>query len=265
MEINSATYKPFISPDDILYQYDEILLGNRTNCSTLVSARESGNKYTDAILCYCFEKYLGWTPQDVVNGLTKEIVSQFKLGPFIDKRIRRPSEFDEWEYQYVGWYLYPQTGGISNDERVIKVYMEVVDGRRKRFPKSFFDESEGERRAFVCFRAMSNEFIQPTSIENLYELFGDEQNGRRLLSKYKLIVPVRSIFGTPLEYLHAVLEDEWIEDEDLFDLYMEKAKEQPCEAQPDGYGDCEGGYDDDDDDYDGEDDDIPGDGLGFMD
>ena len=224
MDIGNILYQPFVSPEDILYQYDEILLGNRTNCSTLISAKESGNKYTDAILRYCFDKFLCWTPQDIVNGLTKEIVGQFKLAPFIEKRIPRPSEFDEWEYQYVGWYLYPDTYTLSNDERIIKVYMEVVDGKRKRFPKSFFDENAGEHRAFVCFRVMSNEFIQPTSIKQLYEIFGDEQGGRRLLSKYKLIVPVRSIFGTPLDYLHATLEDEWNEDDDLYDKHLEQAQ-----------------------------------------
>ena len=235
METNNILYKPFILPEDILYQYDEILLGNRANCSTLVSAKESGNKYTDAILNYCFDKFLRWTPQDVVNGLTKEIVTQFKLAPFIEKRITRPPEFDEWEFQFVGWHLYPETCTLSNDERVIKVYMEVVDGKRKRFPKAFFDETAGERRAFICFRVMSNEFIQPTSIKQLYDLFGNEQKGRQILSKHKLIVPVRSIFGTPLHYLHATLEDEWLEDEDLYERYMEKAR---VEAQKNSIADA---------------------------
>ena len=278
METNNKTYQPFISPEDILYQYDEILLGNRSNCSTIISAKESGNKYTDAILRYCFDSFLRWKPQDIVNGLTKEIVTQFKLAPFIEKRISRPPEFDDWEYQYVGWYLYPDTCTLSNDERVIKVYMEVVDGRRKRFPKGFFDELAGERRAFVCFRVMSNEYVRPTSIKQLYEIFGNEQKGRQLLNKHKLIVPVKSIFGTPLEYLHKTLENEWMDDEDLYDFYMEKAAQtnkDDLQAEEESNFDEEQGdedefaYDDDassdyDEDEEDEDDPFGLSGLGYL-
>ena len=244
---------PFIAPDDILHQYDEMLLGNRTSCSVLISAKENGNKYTDAILRYCFDKYLGWGARDVVNRLTKEIVSQFKLTSFISKRIDCPPELEEWEFQYVGWYLFPETHSLTSDELTVKVYMEILEKKRKRFPKYFFDETDGEHRALVCFKVMSNEFIQPESIEKLYYTFANEKKAKSLLNKYKLSVPSRSIFGSPIDYLHETLRDDNIASDELYEKYCALAKEgffsDGVSKKSNGIA---GDDDDDEEDYDDE-------------
>lgn len=195
-----------INPISILSQMDEILAGLRKTCSTVVMSKEHGNKLTDEILKYVFEDYLGMSPTDVRDKLTPEIVDLLKLKQFIQNRIPCPVELNQdTELQYIAWYLYPETKNASNEQLIIKVYLEILSGKRKKYPKYFFDDIRGENRAKILLKTMINEFICPESIEELYELFANSKRIIPLLDKYGLRTPLNCIFITPLEFLHEAL------------------------------------------------------------
>ena len=199
---------------------------NRINCSFSITCTEQGNRYTDAMLNYCFKYYLKWTPVDVLQKLNKSYADRLLLWQFITKRIPCPGELDVNDLQYVAWYLYPGLRKISDEDLVIKVYMEVLAGKRDRFPKSFFDDAEGERRAMICLRVMINEFLQPPNAEHLYKMFSDTDKVTNILKKYCLLIPAITLFDSPFEYLSEVLIEDDVDEEYFYRKYNPENKKE---------------------------------------
>lgn len=204
-----ALVNSLFCPEDILKQMDEIFIGNRKACSTLVMSREYGTRLTDTMLRYVFEDYLRMSPERVRDELTPVMVERFKLRPFIHKRIPCPAELDrETELQYIAWHLYPWTRNAEPYELIIKIYMEILQKKRKKYPKGFFDDAEGENRAKILLKTMINEYICPESIDDLYTLFANDRVVMPILNKYALKAPLMCIYHSPLDYLHESLGDQ---------------------------------------------------------
>jgi hypothetical protein len=218
----------------ILSQYDEILAGRRKVCSSVVMSKNNGNKYTNEILRYVFEDYLGMSPREVRDKLTPEIIELLKLKPFIINRIPCPAELDAMrELQYIGWHLYPYTRNVGSENLTVKVYMEILAKKRKKYPKYFFDDIAGEGRARILFKIMLNEYIMPNGVscvEELYQLFADAKKATELLSKYALKAPLQNIYISPLEYLHEALGSQG--NEELYRYYKDAVElPEPIVAQ----------------------------------
>jgi hypothetical protein len=209
--------------DMILSQYDEILAGRRKVCSAVVMSKSNGNKYTDEILRYAFEEYLGMSPREVRDRLTPEILTIMKLKPFIFSRISCPAELDAaTELQYIAWHLYPETINAGNEQLAVKVYMEILAKKRKKYPKHFFDDAAGEGRAKILMKIMLNEYVIPngvSGIEDLYRIFADTKAASSLLAKHALRAPLASIYSSPLEYLHEALGRQG--DDELYEYYRD--------------------------------------------
>jgi hypothetical protein len=194
-----------ISIETFCREYDDILLGNKNSGSTLLMSRRHGNKVTDDILRYVFEYYLGMTHTDVRDRLTLDILKSLKLMPFV-KRIPCPEELDEnKDLFYIAYRLYPETRTANAADLVKKVYFEVVDGKRDKYPRLFFDSAGGWARAKICLLAMIGEYLPFSDIGELYAFFADERKAVETLGKRKLLTPLRDMFETPLEYLHESL------------------------------------------------------------
>jgi hypothetical protein len=214
-------------------QMDDILVGTRKNFSPVVMAKNS--KYADSVLRYVFEDYLGMTPREVRDKLTLEIIELLRIKPVIQKQIECPAELDsDTELQYIAWHLYPQTRNATNESLIIKVYMEMLSGKRRKYPKRFFDNLTGENRAKILLKIMINEYICAESIESLYALFADNAQIIPLLNKYKLNTPIACIYESPLEYLHESLGRQGRDD--LFELYRENSLFEPAPTSGEAFG-----------------------------
>lgn len=185
-----------------LKEYDEVLTGNRTNYSSACMSRNNGSRMIAEILDYIFSYYLHWTPIQVRDCLTPEIVDAMKLEAFI-KRIPCPPEVlpRKGELYYVAWYIYPFTRNASRVELVAKVYMDVLNERITKFPKGYFDGNDGYSRARILFLTMIREFMSFTSQEEMYAFFASEA-GKEAIKEHKLNVPLRELYSSPLDYLH---------------------------------------------------------------
>lgn len=213
------SFNAYLDEKELFFQYDDMLLGNRINCSFSITGLEQGNRYTDAMLNYCFEYYLNWSKTDLLQKLNKSYADRLLLWQFITKRIPCPGELDDTDLQYVAWHLHPRLRKISDEDLVIKVYMEVLTGKRDRFPKYFFDDTEGEKRAMICFRVMVNEYIQPECAEDLYKLFSCPEKSMAMLREYRLDVPAVTLFDSPYEYLSEVLIEDDVDEEYFYRKY----------------------------------------------
>lgn len=220
-EFNVAV-KPVVNPSYYLKEYDDVLMGRRKTYSSALMAKEQGPRMCAELLRVIFKNYLHWSPEEIRDKLTADIVERMKLGPLV-RRIPCPAEVDaNSELYYVAWYLYPETRNVTEPELIIKLYTDVLNGVVKKFPGNYFDGNEGHLRARVLFLTMIREFLPPfRSIEHMYSFFASSE-GKKCVCRYKLNVPLRELYGSALAFLHAALPANQ-KDEQLYERYSAQA------------------------------------------
>lgn len=206
--------KPSVDPQYFLKEYDDILMGRRRTYSSSLMAKEQGPRMCAELLRCIFELYYHWSPADVRDKLTAERVKTMRITPLV-KRIPCPPEVNaSKELYYVAWYLYPETRTVKTPELILKLYQDILDDKIKKFPSNYFDGNDGYIRARILFLTMVREFLPPfTSLEAMYAFFASPE-GRACITKYKLSIPLRELYGSALAYLHDALpecqKDEWL-------------------------------------------------------
>ena len=205
-----------------LREYDEVLAGKRKTYSASCMNKAQGAKTSADMLRYIFSYYMRWTPIQTRDCLTPEVVRAMRLESLIN-RIPSPPEVNrDTELYFVAWHIYPQTVNISKSELIIKVYMDVIEGRISKFPKSYFDGNDGYIRARLLLLTMIREFLSFESVEDIYAFFSGDA-GKRAINQYKLTVPLRELYSSPLDYLHDSLHHSQKNDE-LYRKYSQGVK-----------------------------------------
>lgn len=209
-------------PTQLLFsEYDDVMLGNRKNFSAFFMGQERGDTTIKEALKYVFEHYLNWTHQQVRDCLTPEIVARMKLDALI-RRLDCPPEVNlKTELYYVAWALYPETRNITDVELINKVYSELMSGKISKYPKFYFETSVAHVRAGVLLRHMINEYLPAkfSSVKELYEFFSNTPLARKVLITYRLGVPLKELYDTPLDYLHDSLSSK-DKSEELYQQYL---------------------------------------------
>jgi hypothetical protein len=195
-------------PIEMYYkEYDDILIGAKDSASSVMMSKQQRSKITDDIIRYAFEYYLEWTPEDAAANINLSVIKEMRLTSFL-KRIPCPGELDERkDIIYVTNHLYPQTNKFTQGDLVVLVYKEVLHGKRDKFPKLFFDGFDGQNRARICLLTLVREYLTTdfSDIGEMYAYFADETKSRPKLLEYRLRVPLRDIYKSPIDYLHDAL------------------------------------------------------------
>ena len=154
---------------EAIYEYDELMIGNRRSISPdFFSFGDSANETMAlGIMKYAFETYLRWDPIDLRDRIDTELLKSLRLLPLL-RYIRFSEELDpNTDLFYIVWKIYPWTVNYSYEERVFRVYRNVLKGKICRFPKEFFSGTEGETRAKLCFRYMLEHIMPFPSVNEI--------------------------------------------------------------------------------------------------
>lgn len=206
-------------PQQKLSEVQEILLNKRQHYSASFLDRDTGDINIYEALRYLFEAFLEWNPIQVRDCLSYEIIKLLKMEPLVN-RIPCPPELDRnRDFEFVAWYLYPETINCTKKDLAIKVYHRLIRGEISRFPKGYFDGTvQAWFRARCTFQCMLIEYLPPfPSMEAMYAFFAGAA-GREAIRKYKLLVPLRELYDSPLDYLHDSLSSQQ-KDEKLYQKY----------------------------------------------
>lgn len=209
-----------------LREYDECMMGNRKSYSSALMAKGQGPYLCAELLRLIFKYYMHWSPIEIRDLLDKRYIEAFKIEPLVNRIPCPPEVNPKREFYYIAWYLYPETVNVKPAELVIKLYMDIINNNLSKFPKGYFDGNTGYIRARLLLLTMIREFLPKfDNLESLYAYFASD-NGRRCINAYKLSVPLRELYSSPLDYLHDSLSD-WQKDDDLYEKYstMVHAKE----------------------------------------
>lgn len=184
-------------------EYNNILFGIQKNYSkgiiTEKAAKEIGR--------FAFEYYLQWTPQDIEKKLTKDILEKLILDKLFKKWSSFPHELSSSKdlFYYAHW-LYPQEVSYDARKFVVKVYDDVLAGKR-RFSNYFFDDDYALDRAEICLQEAINRHGFKTVLE-MYEFFASEK-ANSFIEDVKLDKPMKMYYKTPLQFLHSTLPEEY--------------------------------------------------------
>lgn len=124
--------------------------------------------------------------------LTDSFIKQYKLEE-IAKRVKVP-EMLPGEYYHLAWYVWPEYK-MSADELTLKVYHDLLAGKRKTFPNKYFCKSiDPEHKASLCFDYLCREVLKLDDA-GILKTFGTS-SGIQILTKYKLKIALNIVFDS---------------------------------------------------------------------
>lgn len=172
-----------------ILEYEQILQGesSRTKLSTTyfrADSNEQNHKTAVHILRYIFTKIYKWTPLDVMNKASKQMISDLKITIPYSKLIFPKEMNPKRDYFYLAKILFPEEiKSFGKYDRVLYLYNQVRQ-RKAQFPEGYFSEpGQGEYRAGICLHQAITDSQQFRNEDELYEFFSDESKAHAFLKK----------------------------------------------------------------------------------
>ena len=191
---------------DIIYEYENVLLGNKSAISPyfFCQSPEQNERAALTLIKYAVETYLKWSPERLCKGLTWDIIYRLKLETAMRYVIFPPETDAQQDLFVVAAKLYPSMVRVNMREKTLLVYKRVLDGTLYKFPKEFFSNNHGVNRALICLQYALAHNAHFSSTKEMYEFFTAPQ-GAKFLKDNKLYATSIALYDYPLDYLHEAL------------------------------------------------------------
>lgn len=168
----------------------------------LRDAKLSKEKDALAIIRYAITGILGWTPDEAFYYFDEKTLKALKLEQ-VCKHIEFPKDLkpkvDYW------WYIYkafPAQVKYNPNERVLNLYRQMMKNEIKHFPKGVFEGQEGSDKLNLILHYFITENIPASTIEDLYDAFGNRAEAVKFLKEGKLYHAYKDKYSSPLDWLH---------------------------------------------------------------
>ena len=157
---------------------------------------------------YAFDTRLHWSPTEIRDYLTMEIIKDLKLQP-VFRYIQFPNGLiPENSLFYLAWLIYPKTKNKSIQDVELTTYHRYLDGAIKKLPLNYFTDSYGVNRALNCLIDRLN-YYQPFKSNDpfyVYEFFVSP-GCVPFLGNARLLKICAMLNINPLEYFFMSLND----------------------------------------------------------
>lgn len=183
---------------------------------------EQNHEDAVGLMRHVFEEVLGWSPYDVQNHCTKEVIDVLGLRSAY-RALMWPYTYDangkkiplienRSGYGYVAALLYPEVIRTLGKKNIwIMDYNALLSGRGQRaFRVDDFLGNDGIDHA----RLLLNHYLvnhpdeRYKTMDDVYKVFGNKKDAEKILKKAKLLTVSQALFSSPLEYLHMSLPDD---------------------------------------------------------
>lgn len=157
---------------------------------------------------------------------------KFVPPPFESAAQTGTPEMQDGEFFYLLWYVFPEER-IPQDELTIKVYDEVLDGRRRVFPRGYFVKcGDVERKARICFKHLCEDVLK-LDREGICRTFCNS-NGIKVLQKYKLKIILDIVYESLFHLVNATY-PEYISDLEkyMYDRRLQSVKVKEASGHAD--------------------------------
>lgn len=97
------------------------------------------------------------------------------------------------ECYHLAWIVFPESK-MTNDELTLKVYKDILAGRRAKFPSKYFVKAiDPEHKASLCFKYLCEEVLHLKSDTEILKIFG-RSSGIKVLTQYKLKIVLNTVY-----------------------------------------------------------------------
>lgn len=192
---------------ELYVEYEKLLLGKKRNLPGSFWNQNPTVSYQNALIIirYAVEKLLCWTPLDVANALTLEMMHKMKLHVLL-KYLDIPAVYESgFDAHYIAHILYPREIPYNHAQATLEIYQRVISDEARAYPKRFFHDEEGIQRARICLSYVLRNKLFFSSIEDMYERFASSE-GQQILIQFHLTAAA-ILFETPIDYLHQSLSE----------------------------------------------------------
>ena len=227
-----------------IYEYEQVLLGNREGFVCSFKGTASGNKKeVGNIWRYAVTKLLKWTPEQAVKNLTPEIVKMLHLDlTFSGLDFNAESSFIT-DYRFVLQYAFPDRITFNLRDQAILAYERAAkEGRFKnnktaqRLPKNFFtDEFGKDRSSFVLNYLLDKYMFGSMTLKEIYDAFANKTYIMKWLREKHFDHPMRYIYNNTLEFLHYSLPAEKRDDLYYYTKILEKNYREKLKEMNDSF------------------------------
>lgn len=196
----------YLDDGELIREYTEILIGKRKTVASFYSEGKvmPKEKVAVVVLKYAIEKLLHWSPDTAMDWLNRSVIKQLKLESFI-KMISFPSDLDpKADYWYAVYKVYPDIIPVDVRSLTIRVYEQVLRGKREKFPLHFFDGIDGQYRAAICLNHAVQKELEFKNLNEYYSFFADSK-GETFVRDMHLAGVCKETFSDVLEFAHHAL------------------------------------------------------------
>ncbi|CAJ1004559.1 hypothetical protein [Brevibacillus aydinogluensis] len=188
-------------PSRIVERYKRILNGEQKRFSPYEFEDAQYRKQkVQLVLRYAIEQVKKWTPEQARKEMSIKDVKELKLH-LVREYIEPPIEAKPQDVYYMVEYAYPYLPRMTEKQKVLWVYREVLAGVRRHFPPLYFQSVKGEERAKICIDYMCRELMKLQDLRQLPRIFGKTEQAYSLLRKYKLKILVDTLYFSPFDMI----------------------------------------------------------------
>ena len=235
MKIESKQNVVAINDRFILQEYEALYI-NSDKCSIPSAyfkdlSRKQQNEQALKIIRFAFKHYLNWTPQQIKEGLTTDIIKKLKLDTLINTYIDFPPEYSKngLDIVYLAYLLYPNKFHLSAEEQCINMLRRIHRGELKKYPSSWTDSDNGIVHLQILIRYVIQQLPRFNNPEALYEYFASPK-GIKTFKDYKIYYFITGLYANPLQAVHQALppnaKSEFLFNALLFDKDLKKNKKK---------------------------------------
>lgn len=177
--------------------YDKVRSGEYKNFSPHFFSGYDKQKKIIVLIKYYIEDILEMTPTEALEHMTLEMLERDGLKILLRHvKNEKPDEYKRIpEYvKHLVYIAYPDIPRPTERELIIQCYKEVLDGKRKTFPKNYFKSADGEHRAKICFEYLWKNVLRIKKEEIPKKFLKSNGQGLDILQEYKLKILTQMIY-----------------------------------------------------------------------
>ena len=192
--------------ENVINIYEKILSGEQKTFSPYFFQPQYRNERVVCLIRYVVEEKLNVTPEKALEMFDADLVNKYQLDCIL-KYVDKPVEYLDENMQHLVYFAYPELPKPTTKDLAIMVYRDVLEGRRKTFPKNYFlGGPVGEERAVYCFRYLCEDILKLDK-KQIVETFLPS-SGLQVLAKYKLKIIMNILFFSNIDLLKTAYGDE---------------------------------------------------------
>ena len=175
--------------NETLEVYNEVLQGNSWPKNFFNPTTK--DRRIKEVLTFAFNNEGITNADEAFAKVNKDFVKKHRLEMIIKSYGKVPEMLPDC-YDYLVWIIYPESKP-DFETLVLKVYSDVLEGRRKTFPTNYFTNgADIEKKAIACFKHLCEDILVLNDTEIL-ETFGNSK-GIKVLQQYKLKILVDIVY-----------------------------------------------------------------------